>query len=134
MMAGNSPRRHAPVVLSVDDHPAILYARDRFLRHKGFIVANATTGKAALDLAERLRPDVILLDIMLPDIDGREVCRRLKEDAALKHIPVVLISSAVTGHAQQLEGMLWGGADGFIVEPADPASVESTLRKVLGAT
>jgi CheY-like chemotaxis protein len=71
---------------------------------------------------------------MLPDIDGREVCRRLKKDAALKHIPVVLISSAVTGHAQQLEGMPWDGADGFIVEPADPASVELTLRKVLGAT
>jgi two-component system cell cycle response regulator len=120
------------VVLSVEDHPATMYARDRILRQKGFTVANATTGKAALDLAERLRPDVILLDIVLPDIDGREVCRQLKDDPALKHIPVVLISSAVTGHAQKLEGMLWGGADAFIVEPADPDALESTLRKVIG--
>ena len=130
-MSEDSLPGRAPVVLSVDDHPATLYARDRILRDKGFVVANATSGKAALDLAERLRPDVILLDIRLPDIDGREVCRRLKEDPTLKEIPVVLISAAVMGHAQQLEGMLWGGADGFIAEPADPDTVESTLRKVL---
>jgi CheY-like chemotaxis protein len=124
-------RRRSPVVLSVEDHPATLYARDRILRQKGFTVANATTGKAALDLAERLRPDLILLDIMLPDMDGREVCRQLKENPDLAHIPVVLISASVTGHAQKLEGMLWGGADGFIVEPADAGTLESTIRKVL---
>jgi CheY-like chemotaxis protein len=133
-MSEDSLHGRAPVVLNVDDHPATLYARDRSLRDKGFVVANATTGKAALDLAERLRPDVILLDIRLPDIDGREVCRRLKADPTLKDIPVVLISASVTGHAQQLEGMLWGGADGFIAEPADPDTVESTLRKVLRPT
>jgi CheY-like chemotaxis protein len=130
-MSEDSSHGRPPVVLSVDDHPATLYARDRILRDRGFVVANATSGRAALDLAERLRPDVILLDIRLPDIDGREVCRRLKEDPTLKEIPVVLISAAVIGHAQQLEGMLWGGADGFIAEPADPGAVESTLRKVL---
>ena len=133
-MSEDSLHGRAPVVLSVDDHPATLYARDRILRDKGFVVANATSGKAGLDLAERLRPDVILLDIRLPDIDGREVCRRLKEDPTLKEIPVVLISAAVMGHAQQLEGMLWGGADGFIAEPADPDALESTLRKVLKPT
>jgi CheY-like chemotaxis protein len=133
-MSEDSLHGRPPVVLSVDDHPATLYARDRILRDKGFVVANATSGKAALDLAERLRPDVILLDIRLPDIDGREVCRRLKEDPTLKEIPVVLISAAVMGHAQQLEGMLWAGADGFIAEPADPDALESTLRKVLKPT
>ena len=133
-MSEDSLPGRAPVVLSVDDHPATLYARDRILRDRGFVVANATSGKAALDLAERLRSDVILLDIRLPDIDGREVCRRLKEDPTLKEIPVVLISAAVMGHAQQLEGMLWGGADGFIAEPADPDTVESTLRKAIRPT
>jgi CheY-like chemotaxis protein len=123
--------RRPPVVLSVEDHPAALYARDRILRQKGFTVANATSGKAALELAERLRPDLILLDIVLPDIDGREVCRQLKANPDLRDIPVVLISASVTGHAQQLEGMLWGGADAFVVEPADPETLESTIRKVL---
>ena len=130
-MPEDSASRRSPVVLNVDDHPATLYARDRILRQKGFTVANATSGKAALDLAERLRPDLILLDIMLPDIDGREVCRQLKATPDLQDIPVVLISAAVTGHAQKLEGMLWGGADGFIVEPADADTLESTIRKVL---
>ncbi len=131
-MPEDSASRRSPVVLNVDDRPATLYARDRILRQKGFTVANATSGKAALDLAERLRPDLILLDIMLPDIDGREVCRQLKASPDLQHIPIVLISAAVTGHAQKLEGMLWGGADGFIVEPAGADILESTIRKVLG--
>jgi CheY-like chemotaxis protein len=130
-MTEDPSRQRAPVVLSVEDRPAALYARDRMLRQRGFTVANATSGRAALDLAERLRPDLILLDIMLPDIDGREVCRQLKANPDLQHIPVVLISAAVTGHAQKLEGMLWGGADGFIVEPADADTLESTLRTVL---
>ena len=65
-MSEDSLQGRAPVVLNVDDHPATLYTRDRSLRDKGFVVANATSGKAALDLAERLRPDVILLDIRLP--------------------------------------------------------------------
>ncbi len=130
-MSEESPPPRAPVILSVEDRPAALYPRDRTLRQRGFTVANATSGRAALDLAERLRPDLILLDIMLPDIDGREVCRQLKANPDLQHIPVVLISAAVTGHAQKLEGMLWGGADGFIVEPADADTLESTLRTVL---
>lgn len=130
-MSEDPSRRRSPVILSVEDRPAALYARDRVLRQRGFTVANATSGKAALDLAERLRPDLILLDVMLPDIDGREVCRQLKANPELQHIPVVLISAAVTGHAQKLEGMLWGGADGFVVEPADAETLESTIRKVL---
>jgi CheY-like chemotaxis protein len=131
MPSEKSSAQVPPVVLSVDDRPATLYARDRILRQNGFTVANATTGKATLDLAERLRPSVILLDVHLPDMDGREVCRQLKEDTELKNIPVVLISSTLAGHAAQLEGMLWGGADAFIVEPAEPGTLESTLRKVL---
>jgi CheY-like chemotaxis protein len=131
MMSETSADQAAHVVLSVDDRPATLYARDRILRQNGFTVANATTGKATLDLAERLRPSVILLDVHLPDMDGREVCRQLKEDAELRSIPVVLISSTLAGHAAQLESMLWGGADAFIIEPAEPGTLESTLRKVL---
>jgi CheY-like chemotaxis protein len=119
------------LILNVDDRPSSMYVRDRILRGIGFTVANATTGKAALELAQRLRPDAILLDIHLPDIDGRELCRQLKADPAFTSIPIVLISSTLAGDANRLDVMHWAGADGFIIEPTDAQVMESTLRRVL---
>jgi CheY-like chemotaxis protein len=125
------PEGRQLVVLNVDDNAPALYAKDRLLRLGGYTVANATTGASARDLAERLRPDVILLDIHLPDMDGRELCRQLKGDADLKHIPIVLVSATLRGHAQQLDGMRWGGADAYLEEPFEPEMLVSTLRSVL---
>jgi CheY-like chemotaxis protein len=119
------------VILNVDDRPESLYAKERLLRLKGYAVENATTGKSALELANRLRPALILLDVHLPDIDGREVCRRLKEDPALNSIPVILVSATLKGHVAHLEGLRWGRADGYLAEPCDPDVLESTLRNVL---
>jgi two-component system sensor histidine kinase ChiS len=119
------------VILNVDDRPESLYLKDRLLRESGYTVANATTGKSALDLANRLRPALILLDVHLPDIDGREVCRRLKEDPVLKAIPVILVSATLKGHAANLDGLRWASADGYIAEPFEPDALASTLRNVL---
>jgi CheY-like chemotaxis protein len=121
----------APLVLNVDDRPASLYLRDRILREHGFIVANADSGQRALDVARQLKPQLILLDIHLPDTDGRELCQRFKRDPDFKGIPVVLISATLGGHANQLETIRWASADGFIREPVEPASLASTLWKVL---
>jgi CheY-like chemotaxis protein len=130
-MSNSKPERAPVVVLNVDDRPESLYAKDRVLRLKGYTVANATTGKAALDLAHRLRPNVVLLDVHLPDIDGREVCRQLKEHPDLKNIPVILVSATLNGHAAQLEGLRWAGADGYIAEPCESDVLDSTVRSVL---
>jgi CheY-like chemotaxis protein len=119
------------LILNVDDRPANLYARDRLLRLHGFTVANAETGKSALDVARQLLPNLILLDVHLPDMDGRDLCQQMKADEELGHIPVVLISSTLRGHANQLEGVRWGNADGFIVEPVEGDALASTLRSVL---
>lgn len=119
------------LILNVDDRPANLYARDRLLRLHGFTVANAETGKTALDVARQLLPNLILLDVHLPDMDGRDLCQQMKADEELGHIPVVLISSTLRGHANQLEGVRWGNADGFIVEPVEGDTLASTLRSVL---
>ena len=130
-MSNQNPDKPAIVVLNVDDHPESLYAKDRVLRLKGYTVANATTGKAALDLAHRLRPNLVLLDVHLPDIDGREVCRRIKEQPGLESIPVILVSATLRGHAANLDGLRWAGADGYIAEPFEPEILESTMRSVL---
>lgn len=123
----------APLVLNVDDQPANLYARDRTLRKHGFTVTNAETGRAALDAARQLRPRLILLDVHLPDIDGRELCQRLKADAELADISVVLISATLRGHVSQLESVQWGNADAFIAEPVEPDALAATLWRVIRA-
>jgi CheY-like chemotaxis protein len=123
--------RSAPLVLNVDDRPATLYLRDRILRENGFIVANADCGHKALDVARQLKPQLILLDVHLPDADGRELCQRIKEDPDFAGIAIVLISATLTGHSSALESIRWAAADGFIREPVEPQSLASTLWKVL---
>ena len=129
---GRGPKP-APLVLNVDDRPASLYWRDRILREQGFIVANADSGTKALDIARQLKPQIILLDVHLGDVDGRELCQRIKGDPDFTGIPIVLISATLAGHANQLEIIRWASADGFIREPVEPTSLASTLWKVLGA-
>jgi CheY-like chemotaxis protein len=119
-----------PLILNVDDRPASLYARDRMLRRQGFTVANADSGQAALDVARQLRPNLILLDVHLGDMDGRQVCRHVKADATLGHIPVLLISSTLTT-STPAEAISQGQADGFICEPCDPEVLAGTIRRVL---
>lgn len=120
-----------PLVLNVDDRPATLYLRDRVLRQHGFIVANAESGQKALDVARQLKPNLILLDIHLPDVDGRELCQRLKYDPDFAGIPVVLISATLPGHVNPLETIRSTHADGFIREPVDSETLASTLWRVL---
>jgi CheY-like chemotaxis protein len=123
------------LILNVDDRPANLYARDRILRLHGFTVANAETGRSALNVARQLRPNLILLDVHLPDVDGRDLCNQMKADEELGHIPVVLISATLRMQgATTSNGGLWGNADGFILEPVEGDLLASTLRNVLEAT
>ena len=122
-----------PHILNVDDRPSSLYARDRVLRYHGFTVTNADTGRSALQVAQQVNPNLILLDVHLPDIDGREVCRRVKSDAGLAHIPVVLISATLNG-TPPAEVLAAAGADAFINEPVEPAALAGALRKILART
>jgi CheY-like chemotaxis protein len=117
------------LILNVDDRPASLYARDRLLRLHGFHVANADSGEAALSVARQLRPNLILLDVHLPDVDGRLLCQRMKADAELAHIPVVLISATLRGPSAAHVGL--GSADAFIREPVEGEALASALRSVL---
>ena len=80
-------------VLIVDDTPANLQVLGGMLREQGCIVRPAPSGKLAIHFAEADPPDIILLDIMMPEIDGLEVCRRLKQIERLKDIPIVFISA-----------------------------------------
>ena len=119
------------LILNVDDREHQRYTRDRILRSNGFDVANAGTAQEAVRLARSLHPQLILLDVHLPDADGRDLCMRIKADAELASIHIVLISSTLTSNADQVESVHWTGCEGFISEPIDPPSLISTLRKVI---
>ena len=123
----------APVILNVDDRPDSLYWRERSLRMHGFTVANAATGESALTQARQLHPNLILLDVHLPDIDGRDVCRRLKSDSKTAKIPVVLISATLTKHGERLHDPQVYDADAYIPEPCEGPALAHALWSLLRA-
>lgn len=103
-------------ILVVDDEPAVVAATVRVLKSAGFEVLEATTGAECLEVARERRPDLVLLDVVLPDIDGREVCRELKADPALRLTFVVLASGKRKNADDRVAG-LDIGADGYILRP-----------------
>lgn len=116
-------------VLVVDDVPANLRLLEAKLRAEYFEVALAASGPEALALSTAWAPDIILLDIMMPGMDGYEVCRRLKAQPATAHIPVVMVT-ALTEQAERVRG-LQVGADDFISKPVDTALLFARLRALL---
>ena len=103
-------------ILVVDDDPDILNGTAHLLEKVGYIVDKSSNGEEALLSVRRHRPDLLLLDSKLPDVDGLEVCRRIKQDSALAEIFVVLISGVRVASDQQAEA-LEEGADGYIARP-----------------
>jgi signal transduction histidine kinase len=116
-------------ILSVDDNDAIRYSVTRYLREGGYDVIEARNGIEALDLAQQ-NPDLITLDINLPDINGYEICRRLKDDAATRDIPVLHISASCIDAGDRVRG-LEGGADGYLAEPIDKLELLATVKALL---
>ncbi|HEU4699309.1 MAG TPA: response regulator [Gemmatimonadales bacterium] len=124
--------RAAATILVVDDTEANRYAVARTLRHEGYTVVEAATGREALGVARRAAPDLVLLDVRLPDLSGFEVCRLLKEDPRTAGIPVVQISTSFTDAASRVRG-LEGGADAYITHPIEPAVLSATVHAMLRA-
>ncbi len=116
-------------VLVVDDITANLRLLEARLLAEFYEVQLATSGPEALGLAQRWGPDVILLDVMMPGMDGYEVCRRLKANVATAHIPVVMIT-ALMDPVERVRG-LEAGADDFLSKPVDDATLFARLRALL---
>jgi CheY-like chemotaxis protein len=119
-----------PVVLLVDDYPDAREMYAEYLEFSGFDIIQAGNGVEAIERAQDSHPDVILMDLSLPVMDGWEATRRLKADERTKQIPIL----AVTGHA--LTGVSNdaknAGCDGFITKPCLPEDLVAEIRKVLG--
>lgn len=126
MTRGKPPR---PCVLLVDDYPDAREMYSEYLQYSGFDVIEAGNGMEALQQAVDRSPDIILMDLSLPVMDGWEATRRLKADRRTADIPVV----ALTGHALAgiSEGARQAGCDGFVTKPCLPEDLVKEIKKVL---
>jgi two-component system phosphate regulon response regulator PhoB len=119
-------------VLIVDDDPDILKLVSYNLSHAGYEVQTATTGRKALELIQQHPPDLIVLDLMLPDVDGMEVCRSLRQQAPSRRIPIVML----TARGEEIDRVVGFelGADDYVAKPFSPRElvlrVKSILRRV----
>ena len=116
-------------ILIVEDEESLLKLESILLTSRGYEVKGVADGQAALDILPSMKPDLVLLDIMLPEIDGFEVCRQIKSSEATKHIPVIMLTAK-----KSREDMARGeqvGADWYITKPFKPAMVIETIQRFL---
>ncbi len=116
-------------ILVVDDEDDILELISYNLEKEGYIVESVKTGERALSTAQTRVPDAVILDLMLPGLDGVEVCRRLKADAKTRHVPVVMLT-AKSEDTDVVSG-LEVGADDYVTKPFSPKVLIARLRAVL---
>ena len=117
-------------VLVVDDDVISRNLLQGLLATEGYTVLFAKNGFQALELAARISPDVVLLDIIMPELDGFEVCRQLRSNPALRQIPIIMLTS-LDGRDARLRG-LEAGADEFLTKPVDLSELRTRIRTITG--
>ena len=122
-------KTRTPKVLIVDDEPGNVRLLEVMITPLGVEVFTASNGNQALEMAAKISPDIILLDIFMPGMDGIEVCRRLKKDSNTLNIPVVFVTalSDVEDHAAAVEA----GGIGFVTKPVEPVLVHASVRNAI---
>src|SRR5581483_1712513 len=121
--------RDPPLILVVDDTPENLDIVCMRLESRGYQLATAVDGEDALEKTYALKPDLILLDIMMPKLDGIAVLRRLKADRALPFIPIILLTAKAD--AKDVIAGLEAGGDDYLTKPFDHASLLARVRSML---
>jgi adenylate cyclase len=115
-------------ILVVDDTPTNVRLLEALLAPRGYEVTEATSGEEALSLLEKEHPDLVLLDILMPGVDGYEVCRRLRANPETAHLPVIMITAS---EINQKVKALEAGADDFVVKPFDKAELLARVGSLL---
>jgi CheY-like chemotaxis protein len=118
-----------PLVLVVEDYQDAREMYAAYLQFSGYRVAEASNGLEALEKTRELMPDIILMDLALPKMDGWEATRRLKADERTRHIPIVALTGhALAGHA---EGARQAGCDSFVTKPCLPDELVTEIQRML---
>jgi DNA-binding response OmpR family regulator len=119
-----------PTILVVDDEQKVLELITFRLKLLGYRVITAKSGKESLALAEEQHPDLIILDVTMPGLDGVTVCSRLKDSEALRTIPILMLTARA--EAEDVNRAMIAGADDYVVKPYDPAVLQMKIRRLLG--
>jgi len=116
-------------VLIVEDQPELLELIRLHFKEEGFAIATATNGVEAIKKAHSLQPDLILLDVMLPELDGFAVCEILRKDPATASVPIIMVTG-LTGQMTRCAGIESGATD-FVTKPVTPAHLVSRVKDTL---
>jgi CheY-like chemotaxis protein len=119
----------APTALIADDLEIFLQVAKTFLAGRGIQVLTAANGKTALDLARARRPRLILLDLMMPEMDGADACAAMRRDPALAFTPIIIMSA--TGNQEIRDRCVKSGCTNFVVKPPRPAELLAIIARVL---
>jgi two-component system alkaline phosphatase synthesis response regulator PhoP len=116
-------------ILVIEDDPATSRLVEYSLRHQGYEVVKASNGLEGIRMARSEAPDLVILDVMLPGLDGFEICHRLRSDAATARLPILMFSAK----AQEIDKTtgLKVGADEYLTKPAAPADIVARVQKLL---
>ncbi|TCS35181.1 PAS domain S-box-containing protein [Paucimonas lemoignei] len=117
-------------ILNVDDSDAARYAKTRILQRAGFEIIEACSGGEAIAKAQSEQPDLILLDVKLPDINGFDVCKQIKQNPITEQILILQTSASFVGSLDKVRA-LEGGADNYLVEPVDPEELVANVKALL---
>jgi twitching motility two-component system response regulator PilH len=118
-------------ILIVDDSPTDMKRITLLLKNKGYIISTATDGERALDIVLKDKPDLVLLDVILPKKNGFQVCREVKTDPEIKDVKIILVTSK-----GQATDKVWGlkqGADGYLTKPFEDQELVKLLAEHVGA-
>lgn len=127
----NNTTNGGQLVLVVEDYQDAREMYAAYLQFSGYRVAEATNGLEAIEKTHELMPDIILMDLALPKMDGWEATRRLKLDERTRHIPIVALTGhALAGHA---EGARQAGCDSFVTKPCLPDALVAEIQRMLAA-
>ena len=117
-------------ILIVEDEEATRETWAEFFENAGYVVVQAGDGQEALDMARSEHPDIVLLDLKLPRMDGYQVCQRLKGEPPTAHIPIIMVTAFLTGASDTVRGIEYG-ADDYLNKPVDLDVLGARVRMVL---
>lgn len=116
-------------ILIVDDEPNIVLSLDYLVRKNGFIPFIARNGSEALAIVEKEKPNLVVLDIMMPDIDGYEVCKQIKANASLEHTKIIFLSAK--SRQEDIDKGLAMGADQYVTKPFSTKQIMQEIINLL---
>ena len=117
-------------LLLVEDEPSVIELMNIYLSRRGYEIFNVADGSEVMDKVRSLKPDLVILDIMLPKLNGFEVCSLIKSDPALKNIPVMILSALV--QKTEIEMGIRMGADLYMTKPFQNSELLANVEKLLG--